>query len=166
MCHYLWWTCAVVFFVSLFVVLRAALRSWVGFTLTRAADTHIHTHARTRKHTHTHTHWWSAPAKKPWFSRYLLPDDLVSTGWYMDPARARLFKSFLVFFFVYLNKRSNFVLLILPSLMYLVVIYCKSKAKYTCLRPVCCKQTSCLARFWDRRIWWDTGEPVQSYTVS
>ena len=55
---------------------RGALRGWVGFPLTRAADAHTHTPAEG---------WQSAPAEKPWSSRYLLPGDFVSSAWYVAP---------------------------------------------------------------------------------
>ena len=125
-CHYLWWICAVVFFVCLlfFQSCTEKLDGWGFPSPELLTQTHLQQIGNQRL------------LKSPGFHTTCCQMMLSVLG-YMATARAHLFKSFLVFISVYLNKRSNLVLLILPSLIYIVFIFCKSKAKYTLVKIRC-----------------------------
>ena len=79
----LWWGFLVVSVLVLFVEMhRVAGRVFPSPDLL----THTNTHANTHTHTHTpEADWESAPAEKLWPPLYLLPEDFLSTEWYVWP---------------------------------------------------------------------------------
>lgn len=99
-------------------VYSGALRGWAGFP---SPERLTHTPA---------VDWQSVPADKPWSPLYLLPDYFVSTAWYMAPAIANLFNSFLMILAVNFTKRSNLVPVLLPSVLYLVSSTSSSISSY------------------------------------
>ena len=98
-CHSLWWICTVVFlFLCLLYFQRCTER--LGRVSPPQSFWHTQTPAADRQ---------SAPAEKPWSSLYLLPDDFISTVWYMAPASPHLFQSFLLIVSLYLTESSTLV---------------------------------------------------------